>query len=151
MPAERFADEPRRLLASVSIGLLGPPLPVGASVPWQPSILLSRAGGAINANEPTTELWLLSDCFMNSPSLTRKIQIERTYDDASVVATCLVQPDKVPAIEGQHSPIVRTSKIENGFVSQGLPGFARVVHRHHVMPEPAQFLGNRQREVLVAE
>jgi hypothetical protein len=110
-----------------------------------------RAGGAIHTNEPTTELWLLSNRFMNSPSLTRKIQIERTHDDAGVVSTCLVQADKMPAIEGQHSQMVRRSEIENGVVSQGLPGLIRIVHRRDVIPEPAELLNNRQREILVAE
>jgi hypothetical protein len=62
-----------------------------------------------------------------------------------------VQADKVLAIEGQDGATVRMSEVEDGFVSQGLTGLPRVVDRHDVMPEPAQFLDNWQREVLVGE
>ena len=114
-----------------------------------PSCFQSR--GAVDANELTREPHLRRDDCVNSLSLTREIQIERTRDDALVVATCRVQTDKVLAVESQDSPVVRSGEIEDSFVSQGLTGFPRIADRHDVMPEPTQFFNNRQREILVGE
>lgn len=124
-------------------------VPISAS--GQIPILFSLAGRAVDANELTRELRLSRDGCVNSPSLTRRIQIERTRDDARVIAACSVQADEMLAIEGQYSPIVRTGEIEYRFVREGLPGFACVVDRHDVMPDPTQFRNNRQREILVGE
>jgi hypothetical protein len=94
---------------------------------------------------------LRRDACVNSFSLTHKIQIERTHDNARVISTCRMQAHKVFAIEGQDRPIATTGGIQDGFVSQGLTGLPCVVDRHNVMPEPTQFLNNWQREVLVGE
>ena len=53
------------------------------------------------------------------------------------------------AIESQHGSAFGTGEVQNVLVRHGLPGSARFIEGHHIVSQPAQFLHDRQRKILI--
>ena len=59
------------------------------------------------------------------------------------MASLLLQPNKMPAIEGQEDTLFLRGKRQDIFIWHGLPGFACLLNSENIMPKPAEFLDNR--------
>jgi hypothetical protein len=60
-----------------------------------------------------------------------------------------MQPNKMPAIEGQEDTLFLRGKRQDIFIWHGLPGFACLLDGETIMPKPAEFLDNRHGKIFV--
>jgi hypothetical protein len=63
--------------------------------------------------------------------------------------TLPVKATEIGMIMGKHSPLVGGGIRENFRIVNALASPIRLLDRPHVVPETAQFLDNRQREILI--
>jgi hypothetical protein len=61
-----------------------------------------------------------------------------------------VQPDKVPAVEGQDRPALSASRSQHLLIGHCLFGLAGFLDSQHIMPQAAEFLNDRQRKFSLA-
>ena len=81
--------------------------------------------------------------------LPNEIRIKGANNDAFVIRVPVMQSDEVLAVQRNHSPVFLAGKSQYFFIGYRLFCFPGFLNRQHIMPKPAQFLDDRQREGLI--
>jgi hypothetical protein len=84
-----------------------------------------------------------------SLGLAVEIQIERADHDAGVIRRRAVQPNEIPAIQGENGALLACRESEDHAICQILSRLAKIAQRDNILTVVPQRLDNWKREVLV--
>jgi hypothetical protein len=109
-----------------------------------------RRIGADDADELIRQVRCGRDGIVNALRQARVIPWSLcTGDNALVRLTLSMKASEIGMIMGKHSALVGDGIGENFRIANALASTPRLLDRPHVVPETAQFLDNRQREILI--
>lgn len=96
----------------------------------------------INTNDFARQITLRLNRFVNPGGEDYKIGVKSTDQNPCMGFLVLMQPNKMPAIEGQENTLFLRGKRQDIFIWNGLPGLACLLNGENIIPKPAEFLDN---------
>ncbi len=86
---------------------------------------------------------------MDAQSKRFVIHIDRADDDARMIGLVSVQPDEMFAVQRDEDAFFFCCKSEDGFIANGLPGFAAVQCGQDIVTQIAEGSNSGLRKVLI--